>query len=450
MAIAVALLLLVVGSLAFHFLSPWWFTPIASNWEAMDDTVNITFWVTGIVFVAVNLFMAYAVWRYRHRKGSRAKYEPESKRLEWVLTIFTSVGVVAMLTPGLFVWAKFVKVPDEATVIEVVGQQWNWSFRFPGKDGVLGASAAKLVTPENPFGVDPNDPRGNDDVLISDSELHLPVGKPVKVLLRSKDVLHDFTVPQFRVKMDMVPGMVTYLWFTPTRTGRYEILCEELCGVAHFAMRGAVVVDDEPTFQTWLAARPRFADASNKTKADAAAGEAAFAACAACHGAKGEGNPQLNAPKLAGQADWYIARQLRNFKEGRRGAKDEDTYGKQMGAMAQTLDDAGVANVAAYLASLPDTPAPSTVSGDAERGRSLYTTCAACHGAAGEGVWTTKGPRLAHMSDWYLERQLDNFRKGIRGGHAQDYPGVQMAQIAKALAADQHTRDVLAYIDSLK
>src|SRR5688572_314841 len=127
MAFAIALILLVVGSLVFHFLSPWWFTPIASNWTTMDQTVDITFWVTGVVFVAVNLFMADAVMRYRHRKGHRAHYEPENKKLEWWLTISTTLGVAAMLAPGLFVWAKFVEVPPNAAVVEVMGQQWHWS-----------------------------------------------------------------------------------------------------------------------------------------------------------------------------------------------------------------------------------------------------------------------------------------------------------------------------------
>ena len=103
MALAIALVLLVIGTVAFHFLSPWWFTPIASNWQTMDDTVNLTFVVTGIVFVAVNLFMAYAVYRYRHRKDreQRAEYRPEDRKLEWILTLVTTVGVVAMLAPGL-------------------------------------------------------------------------------------------------------------------------------------------------------------------------------------------------------------------------------------------------------------------------------------------------------------------------------------------------------------
>ena len=103
MAIAIAVILLVIGSVLFHFLSPWYFTPLASNWDTIDLTVDITFWVTGVVFVLVNLFMAYAIIRYRHRKGLKVDYEPENKKLEWWLTAITTVGVVAMLAPGLVV-----------------------------------------------------------------------------------------------------------------------------------------------------------------------------------------------------------------------------------------------------------------------------------------------------------------------------------------------------------
>src|SRR5262249_3069302 len=159
MAMAIALVVLVVGTILFHFLSPWWFTPIASNWKMMDDTVNITFVVTGIVFVAVNVFMAVPDLRYRHRPGQRAAYAPDDNKLEWWLTVLASIGVAAMLTPGLFVWAKFVTAPKEAAIVEAVGQQWTWSYRFPGEDGVMGTTDAKLITPDNPFGIDPKDPR---------------------------------------------------------------------------------------------------------------------------------------------------------------------------------------------------------------------------------------------------------------------------------------------------
>ena len=259
MYVAIALLLVGLGTVLFHLLSPWWFTPIASNWGLIDTTVIITFWVTGVVFIAVVLFTAWCAYRYRYREGNRAEYEPENTKLEWQLTIFTSIGVVVMLTPGLWAWNDFVNVPEEAAEMEVVARQWDWSYRFPGKDGILGKTDFRLINDDNPFGVDPKDPNGQDDVLIDDPEVHLPLGKPVKVLLRSIDVLHDFYVPQFRAKMDMVPGSITYFWFTPTRTGTFDVLCFELCGVGHHNMRGNVVVEKDSDFQAWLAEQPTFA-----------------------------------------------------------------------------------------------------------------------------------------------------------------------------------------------
>ncbi|MBT5219320.1 MAG: cytochrome c oxidase subunit II, partial [Woeseia sp.] len=208
MPIAVALILLVVGSLVFHFLSPWTFTPLTSNWSQIDDTMDLTFVVCGIVFVLVNLFMAYCVIKYRAKEGSRATYDPENKKLETILTIVTTIGVAAMLTPGLFVWSEFVNVPDDAHEIEAIGQQWHWTYRLPGEDGQFGNVDPRHITHENPFGMDPSDPLGSDDVLVYNPEVHLPINVPVKVNLRSKDVLHDFAVAQFRVKMDLVPGMV--------------------------------------------------------------------------------------------------------------------------------------------------------------------------------------------------------------------------------------------------
>ena len=252
MAVALILVLIAVGSVVFHLVSPWWWTPIASNWGYIDSTIVITFWITGAVFVAVVLFMAYCVYRFRHQPGRRAIYEPESKRLELWLTVVTGVGVAAMLAPGLFVWQQFITVPQDATDIEIVGQQWQWSFRLPGPDGKLGTSDVRLVSPDNPLGVSREDPRAQDDVIIEGGELRLPVDKPVKALLRSVDVIHNFYVPEMRAKMDMVPGQVSYIWFTPTRTGTFEILCAELCGLGHPQMRGTLVVQEQKDYQAWL------------------------------------------------------------------------------------------------------------------------------------------------------------------------------------------------------
>lgn len=259
MATARVLVLIAIGSVMFHLLSPWWFTPIASNWRYIDDTVNITFWITGIVFTIVVLFTAFCVLRFRHQAGRQAAYEPENKKLEWWLAIGTAIGVAAMLTPGLFVWNEFVTVPQEATAIEIVGQQWQWAFRLPGKTGRLGTSDIRFVSDDNPLGLNPKDPDGQGNVVIQGDDLHLPVDKPVRVLLRSIDVVHDFFVPEFRAKMDLVPGLVTRFWFTPTRTGTFEILCAGFCGVGHAQMRGNVVIDTESDYQTWLQKQQTFA-----------------------------------------------------------------------------------------------------------------------------------------------------------------------------------------------
>jgi cytochrome c oxidase subunit 2 len=266
MAIAIVLLLVAVGSVVFHLVSPWWWTPIASNWGYIDATLNITFLITGAVFVAVIGFMAYCVWRFRHKAGQTALYEPENKKLEWWLTVATAVGVAAMLAPGLYVWHQFVTVPKEATEVEVVGRQWSWSYRLPGKDGKLGTSDTRNVSAENPLGLNPNDPNGKDDVIIESGELHLQLGKPIKLLLRAIDVLHDFYVPEFRGKMDMIPGSVTYFWMTPTRTGTFDILCAELCGVGHSQMRGSVVVAEAAPYQAWLDKQQTFAELSGEPK----------------------------------------------------------------------------------------------------------------------------------------------------------------------------------------
>jgi len=259
MPMVLALVLVAVGSVAFHLLNPWWLTPIASNWHYIDATIAITFWITGFVFTAVVLFTAYCVYRFRHKPGRQAAYEPENKKLEWWLAIGTAVGVAAMLTPGLFVWSQFVSVPPEATEFEAVGQQWMWSFRLPGKSGKLGSSDVKYISADNPLGVNPTDPNGQDNIVIMGDDLHLRIGKPVRVLLRSIDVVHDFYVPEFRAKMDLVPGMVTRFWFTPTRTGSFDILCAGFCGIGHPQMRGKVVVDTEADYRAWLQKQQTFA-----------------------------------------------------------------------------------------------------------------------------------------------------------------------------------------------
>lgn len=259
MLFAFVLVAIIIASVVFHFSSPWWATPLASNWRQMDDTLTITLVVTGFFFIVIIFFLAYTLLRYRHREGGRAAYEPENKRLERWLIGVTTVGIASLLAPGLFVYAKYVNSPRDALVLEVLGQQWQWHYRFPGADGKLGLTDARFVSTANPFGLNPGDPAGQDDFLVDGNEVHLPLNQPVKVLLRSHDVLHDFFVPPFRARMNIVPGQVSTFWFTPTVLGRFEAMCAQLCGLGHPTMRGFVVVEDDAVFQSWQKAQPTFA-----------------------------------------------------------------------------------------------------------------------------------------------------------------------------------------------
>ena len=185
---------------------------------------------------------------------------------------------------------------------------------------------------------------------------------------------------------------------------------------------------------------------------DATKGKAAYAVCAACHGANGMGNKALNSPSIAGQEPWYLERQLKNFKGGIRGADPKDTYGMQMRPMAMTLTtDQAISNMAAYLSSMPGSAtAASTVKGDVAAGKTAYITCQACHGPTGDGNKALNAPRLTDLQDWYIVRQLKNFKSGARGTKTGDTYGMQMRPMALILTSDAAINNVAAYIATLK
>ena len=196
--------------------------------------IIITFWITGVVFVAVVLFMAYCVFRFRHREGSQAHYEPENKRLE-------------MVADGRHRRRRRGHAGAGPLRLEPVRHRPAGRHRGRGRRPAMAVELpaarqgrparhlrhARLSAPTTRSASTRTIPTGRTTSSIEADDLHLPIGKPVKVLLRSIDVLHDFYVPEFRAKMDMIPGTVTYFWFTPTRTGTFEVLCAELCGVGH-------------------------------------------------------------------------------------------------------------------------------------------------------------------------------------------------------------------------
>ena len=158
----------------------------------------------------------------------------------------------------------------------------------------------------------------------------------------------------------------------------------------------------------------------------------------------------MNAPKIAGQSDWYLKRQILSYKNGLRGTHEDDEFGLPMIGMVATLaNEAAVDNVVAHIATLPDNPTAATVEGDVDNGRAIYTTCAYCHGGDGMGIQALNAPRIAGSSDWYMARQLDNFKTGVRGAHPKDYYGFQMGLLSITLRDGQAINDVIAYINTL-
>lgn len=192
--------------------------------------------------------------------------------------------------------------------------------------------------------------------------------------------------------------------------------------------------------------------AANPNKPSVEQVKTLFSTCAACHGNQAEGNLALNAPALVNQDAWYLVRQLQHFKVGIRGADKQDSIGQRMSAIARTLEDSiTIAGIVEYIKTLPPVLTASTVKGDIQAGMSQYAMiCGACHGPGAEGNLDFNAPKLTGTDDWYLERQLVQFKNGTRGSHPDDITGTQMKQIAGTLKDDKSIQDVIAYIQSLQ
>lgn len=237
-----ATLVLVVVAV-FLFTKPW-LPPLRSDRGAIDDAIWLSLAVTGGVFVATNLLLAWFGFRYQDRPGARAAYWHDDPRLEWAWTLATAVVMFVFLFKALGLWAQVTSAaPADAYVVEVTGQQFAWNVRYPGPDRVFGKTDVKLVDPSgfNFIGLDRSDPAAADDVTLQ-NQLFLPEGRPVRVRLRSLDVIHSLFLPEFRVKQDAIPGMTTETWFVPRQAGTYEIACAEHCGLGHYRMRGQMTV----------------------------------------------------------------------------------------------------------------------------------------------------------------------------------------------------------------
>lgn len=249
-------LIVVFGSVFFikrNWLPDFWVPELASNRTYIDPLFNFILIVTGVVFILVQGLTGFFIWRYSDPNRERAVYLKDNHALEVTWTAVTAVFMVIIGIWGLRAWggAMTAAPPSNAMVVEITGQQFQWNIRYPGPDGALGRTDATLISDDNPLGLDPKDMASKDDIVTQD-EFFLPVNVPVQLRIRSKDVIHSFFLPNFRVKQDAVPGMTVDTWFIPTKLGRYEVGCAQLCGLGHYKMQGFLNVVTPEEFQKKL------------------------------------------------------------------------------------------------------------------------------------------------------------------------------------------------------
>jgi cytochrome c oxidase subunit 2 len=210
--------------------------------------------VTGIAFVITQGLLGYFVARYGASGNEKADYWHDNPKGEFFLLTGTAVILVVLVFMGQKVWVKFFfsPLPENAVTVQVTAQQFQWNFHYPGADGKFGRTDLTLVSSSNFIGLDESDAASKDDI-VTVNEMHVPVNRPVIVLLRSKDVIHSFFLPNHRVKFDAVPGMGIQIAFTPNLAGQYPLACAELCGAQHYTMDGFVTVDaSEGEYESWL------------------------------------------------------------------------------------------------------------------------------------------------------------------------------------------------------
>lgn len=238
----------------------WLGLPIAASAQAapVDQTLVLVHWLMLALFAGWSAFLVYVLVRFR--RGVHPRANPSGTRARWA--VWVEAGILAaevalLVLLSVPVVSRGLRPPasPDSVVVRVVAEQFAWNIQYPGADGAFGATDARYVSETNPIGLDPTDPAGRDDVLTI-NELHLPVGRTTVVLLSSKDVVHSFTLPQMRIKQDVIPGMETTAWFTPVETGNWEITCSQLCGLGHYRMRGLYAIETEADYEAWLTAQP--------------------------------------------------------------------------------------------------------------------------------------------------------------------------------------------------
>ncbi len=268
-----------IGATWLSFYASEFFLPDSSSQHGVrtDNLFWITMGVIGSVFFGTHILLFYFPFKYQYKESNRATFYPHNNSLELVWTVIPGIVLTVLVISGWWVWRDITKpAPQDATVVELVGKQFNWIVRYPGdKNKMLGTSKAelgrydfRLIDATNEVGIDFTDENSFDDFIAG--EIHLPKGKPVLLKIHARDVLHSVFMPHFRLKMDAVPGMQTQFWFVPEKSTaemqtelnnpnfNYELACTEVCGRGHFSMRTLIVVDEPEDYAKWVASKKSF------------------------------------------------------------------------------------------------------------------------------------------------------------------------------------------------
>jgi cytochrome c oxidase subunit 2 len=252
--LAVIIWIITLLSVLLFVSGKWWFPEaISDHAPALDRQFMITIVVVGLSFTAAQDGLGWMVWKYRDtgKSGDRAMYTHGSNRLEMLWTVITAFVFIALGVMGQSVWAslRLHDAPPGSYSVEVVAQQFQWNFHYAGRDNKFGKTDPKFIDDSalNFVGLDSSDPAAADDAVTA--ALAIPVNRPVELRLRSKDVIHNFWVPQLRFKQDLVPGMEIKVHFTANKVGKYELACAELCGQLHFKMKSYMLVLPEEEIQ---------------------------------------------------------------------------------------------------------------------------------------------------------------------------------------------------------
>ena len=241
--------------------------PASDHGVHIDMMLYITLAITGVVLIITQILLFWFAYKYQESDTRKAYYYPHNNKLELIWTVIPAIALTVLIGFGIYYWFKITgDAPKNAMDVEIVGSQFKWEYRYPGKDKIMGKKYYKELSDakSNPLGQLWDDPANHDDIYVSGEPMHLVINKPVRLIIGAKDVIHDVGLPHFRLKMDAVPGTPTTMWFTPTKTTKqmreetgdpnfvFEISCDQLCGKGHWSMRGEIVVETQEEFDTWI------------------------------------------------------------------------------------------------------------------------------------------------------------------------------------------------------